>query len=285
MHVTENVEGGNGQGDRRPVPPRRAASLPSFVDALQARGRYTFTRDEALGALAVSEAALKLAARRLSAKHRLAMPRRGFFVIVPLEYSAAGAPPASWFVDDLMKFEQAGYYLGLLSAAALHGAAHEQPQEFQVVTDRQLRPATAGRNRLRFFLKRDAARTPTETQRTETGTLRVATPEATALDLVRYAENLGGLSAVAAVLSELAERLDPNRLAEAAAIGVELAVVQRTGYLLDRVDAKDKTGPLADWLAAQHPRRALLRAGPGPRRGRPDARWAILENEPVELEP
>jgi predicted transcriptional regulator of viral defense system len=261
------------------------ASLPSFVDALQARGRYTFTRDEALGALGVSEAALKLAARRLGAKRRLAMPRRGFFVIVPLEYSAAGAPPASWFVDDLMKFEQAGYYLGLLSAASLHGAAHEQPQEFQVVTDRQLRPATAGRNRIRFFLKRDAARTPTEEQRTETGTLRVSTPEATALDLVRYAENLGGLSAVAAVLSELSERLDPNRLAEAAGIGVELSVVQRAGYLLDRVGAKDKTGPLADWLAAQRPRRALLRAGPGPRRGPADERWSVLENEPVEVEP
>lgn len=262
-----------------------AASLPAFVDALQAGGRYTFTRDEALGALGVSDAALKLAARRLVTKRRLAMPRRGFFVIVPLEHSAAGAPPASWFLDDLMKFEQAGYYLGLLSAAALHGAAHEQPQEAQVVTDRQLRPATAGRNRLRFFLKRDVARTPTEAQRTETGTLRVSTPEATALDLVRYAENLGGLSAVAAVLSELAERLDPNRLAEAAGAGVELSVVQRAGYLLDRVGAKEKTGPLADWLRGQHPRRSLLRAGPGPRRGRPDERWGILENERVEVEP
>ena len=283
--MTAHAERRTGHGARDPLLPRRTASLPSFVDALQARGRYTFTRAEALGVLGVSEVALKLAARRLVAKHRLAMPRRGFFVIVPLEYSEAGAPPASWFVDDLMKFEQAAYYLGLLSAAALHGAGHEQPQEFQLVTDRQLRPATAGRNRLRFFLKRDLARTPTEPQRTETGTLRVSTPEATALDLVRYAENLGGPSAVASVLSELAERIDPNRLAEAAALGVELSVVQRAGYLLDRVGANDKTGPLADWLAAQRPRRALLRAGPGPRRGRPDARWAILENEVVEVEP
>jgi predicted transcriptional regulator of viral defense system len=283
--VTEQTNRPGGDGARPPLTPRRTASLPAFVDALQARGRYTFTRAEALGVLGASEAALKLAARRLVGKHRLAMPRRGFFVIVPLEYSAAGAPPASWFVDDLMTFEQAGYYLGLLSAAAVHGAGHEQPQEVQVVTDHQLRPATAGRNRLRFFLKRDVARTPTEAQRTETGTLRVSTPEATAFDLVRYAANLGGLSAVASVLSELAERLDPNRLAEAAALGVQLSVVQRAGYLLDRVGANDKTGPLADWLAAQRPRRALLRAGPGPRRGRADARWAVLENEAVEVEP
>lgn len=40
-----------------------------------------------------------------------------------------------------MKFLGQPYYVGLLSAAALHGAAHHQPQEFQVVTNKQFRPA------------------------------------------------------------------------------------------------------------------------------------------------
>jgi predicted transcriptional regulator of viral defense system len=177
--------------------------------------------------------ALKLAARRLVAKKRLAVPRRGFFVIVPLEYSVAGAPPPSWFVDDLMNFEKARYYVGLLSAAALYGAAHQQPQEFHIVTDKQLRPTTAGRSRLRFF----------------------------------------------------AERLDPHALAHTASVDVELSIVQRTGYLLDHLGAKDKTGPLAEWLATRRPRRVLLRAGSGPRRGEADSRWAILKNEDIEAEP
>jgi predicted transcriptional regulator of viral defense system len=285
LHVVEKADGRSEQSDPHSIALHAARRLSSFVDALQAKGRYVFEREEAMRALGVSEAALKLAARRLVGKRRLAMPRRGFFVIVPLEYSAAGAPPASWFLDDLMNYEQAPYYLGLLSAAALHGAAHHQPQESQVVTDKQLRPAEAGRSRLRFFLKRELVQTPTERQRTETGTLRVSTPEATALDLVRYARSLGGLGSVAAVLAELAERLDPQRLVHAASVDVELSVVQRTGYLLDRVGAHDKTAPLAKWLAAQRPRRTLLRAGGGPRRGTADARWDILENERIELEP
>jgi predicted transcriptional regulator of viral defense system len=259
-------------------------SLLGFVDSLQARGRYVFSRAEAQSELGVSDVALKLAAHRLVAKRRLAMPRRGFFVIVPLEYSAAGAPPASWFVDDLMKFEEAHYYVGLLSAAALYGAAHQQPQESQIVTDKQLRPTMAGRNRLRFFLKRETAKTPTEQHRTETGTLRVSTPESTAFDLVRYATSLGGLSSVATVLSELSERVNPDRLADAASTDVELSVAQRTGYLLDHVGARDKTEPLARWLAAQRPRRTLLRAGRAPRRGEADARWAILPNEPIDVD-
>jgi predicted transcriptional regulator of viral defense system len=285
LHVVENTDRRPEQPDPHSIAPHAARSLSSFVDALQAKGRYVFEREEAMRALGVSEAAFKLAARRLVRKRRLVMPRRGFLVIVPLEYSVAGAPPASWFLDDLMKYEQAPYYLGLLSAAALHGAAHHQPQESHVVTDKQLRPAEVGRSRLRFFLKKELAQTPTEQQRTETGTLRVSSPEATALDLVRYARSLGGLGAVAPVLAELSERLDPQRLVGAAAVDVELSVVQRTGYLLDRVGAQDKTSPLAEWLATQRPRRTLLRAGSGPRRGPADDRWDILENERIEVEP
>jgi hypothetical protein len=77
-----------------------------FVDRLQASGRYTFQREEARSALGVSEIALQSAARRLAAKGRICAPRRGFYVIVPVEYSQAGAPPPSWFIDDLMKFHQ-----------------------------------------------------------------------------------------------------------------------------------------------------------------------------------
>jgi predicted transcriptional regulator of viral defense system len=247
-------------------------------------GRYAFLRDEAQRALGVSEPALKLASHRLVTKGRLAMPRRGFFVIVPLEHAAAGAPPASWFVHDLMKFHDAQYYVGLLSAAALYGAAHQQPQELQIVTDKQLRATRAGRARLHFFLKKDAANASVEELRTETGTMRVSTPEVTALDLVRYEVSLGGLSAVATVLGDLAERIDPKKLVQAAKRDVELSVVQRLGYLLDLVGAQKKTEPLARWVATRRPRAALLRTGNGPRRGPPDARWAIIVNETVEID-
>ena len=56
------------------------------------------------------------------AKRRLVVPRRGFFVIVPLEYRQSAAPPPDWYIDALMKSCGRQYYVGLLSAAALHGA-------------------------------------------------------------------------------------------------------------------------------------------------------------------
>jgi hypothetical protein len=34
-----------------------------------------------------------------------------------------------------MKYLGREYYVGLLNAAALHGSAHQQPQEFTVITN------------------------------------------------------------------------------------------------------------------------------------------------------
>jgi len=56
---------------------------------------------------------------------RVACVRKGFYVIVPLEYQAIGSVPAEWFVDDLMRFIGQPYCAGCLSAAAIHGAAHQ----------------------------------------------------------------------------------------------------------------------------------------------------------------
>ncbi len=259
-------------------------TLAGFVDALQASGRYTFHRSEALTSLGMSAIALKKAARRLAAKGRLAAPRRGFFVIVPLEYRSAGAPPPSWFIDDLMRFQARPYYVGMLSAAALYGAAHQQPQEFQVVTDTALRVATAGRSRIRFFAKKTVRSTPVAPLKTETGTMLVSTPEGTALDLVRYARGAGFLDNIATVLGDLAERIDGKALVQAARKEAELAHVQRLGYLLDRVATETLTAPLAKWLRDQCPRATPLRAGRSSRGARKDDRWLVLVNQKIEVD-
>jgi predicted transcriptional regulator of viral defense system len=175
------------------------ARLADYVDAEQAAGRYAFAARDAQAALGVSDIALQTAARRLAAKKRIVSPLRGFFVIVPIEYRAAGAPPASWFIHALMAHRGRPYYVGLLSAAALYGAAHQAPQELQVITDRHMRPITVGRVRIRFFYKKDLAQTKSVTSKTDTGHTLMSSPEVTALELVRYPHSAGSLSAVATV--------------------------------------------------------------------------------------
>lgn len=270
-----------GQAKHAPRP-----DLSSLVDSLQERGRYSLTREEALRSLAKSPVALHSATQRLASKGRVAIPHKGFLVIVPTEYRAAGAPPPSWFIDALMQYAgQPDYYVGLLSAAALHGAAHHQPQEFQVMVGRPMRAARAGRARIRYFTKRAIERTAVVRMKTETGTMRVATPEATAIDLVRYAPRLGQVEAVAVVLAALAERLDGRRLLKAAQMEVELAPVQRLGYLLEQIGAGAIARPLARWLATRSIRFAPLRPDRPTKGARRDSRWSLAINAQVGPEP
>lgn len=270
---------------RRPVDEGPSSHrLAVFVDAKQASGHYTFRREEALEALGISEDALKSSAQRLAKKGRIIAPRRGFFVIVPLEYRQAGAPPPSWFIDELMAFQEQPYYVGLLSAAALHGAAHHQPQEFQVLTDAPLRPIRAGRSSIRFFVKKHLGQSPIVEMKTPTGSMRVSTPEATAIDLLRYAKEVGHLGNVATVLADLAEKLDAERLLQAARLEGSLAHLQRLGYLLDRIEADYLGGPLSKWLAERSPRAVPLRPDSPVRDSLKDPRWLVLVNETVEAE-
>lgn len=262
----------------------QARSLADLVDALQAGGRYVLRQDEALATLGVSSEALRKAAQRLAKKGRLAIPRQGFYVIVPLEYRSAGAPPPDWYIEDLMLFLGVPYYVGLLSAAALHGAAHQQPQEFQVVAASQLRPAAAGRARIRFFKKKHMERTPTVAMKTETGFIKVSTPEATALDLVRYAKTAGQIGNVATVLSELSERLAGDRLLEAARADGDVSTVQRLGYLLDHVGSGSLTDDLAAWVQEQRPRSLPLRADIPAADVPLDPRWRLLINDRIEVD-
>ncbi len=259
-------------------------NLGELVDSLQASGEYTFTRKQALGILKTSGGAFKKAAARLVAKRRLAMPRRGFFVIVPIEYRVAGSPPPDWFVDGLMKYMGQPYYVGLLSAAAIYGAAHQQPQELQVVTSVPSRPARAGRARLRFFMKKDIAETPVSEVKTDTGMMKISSAEATALDLVRYLQAAGGLDSVAAVLSDLRERLSPEGLVQAARAGLSLSCAQRAGFLLDLTGPEDLTVPLQRWVASKGPRMVPLRPGRRCAKCRVDQRWKIVINAQIEVE-
>jgi predicted transcriptional regulator of viral defense system len=256
--------------------------MADWVEQLQSRGCYAFTREQAESGTGRSFVATQTALRRLKQKGRVASPRRGFYVVVPPEYRAAGAPPASWFIDDLMRYLGQPYYVGLLSAAALHGAAHQQPMVFQVVTGKPTREMRAGKVTIRFSMSSLVERLPVVEQQTETGTMRVAAPETCAFDLVRYPEGAGHLSNAATVLAELAERLDARKLVDVAPL-VRIPDVQRLGYLLDAVGQGEVAAPLAEWLAKAQPRAVLLQPGQGGDVGA-DPRWHVVPNAELEVD-
>ncbi len=269
-------------GDNMKDTIRRVNSLDKWIASLPSQGRYSFTKGEATELLGMKEVAFNRAASRLSAAKRVARIHGGFYVVVPLEHSAVGVLPADWFIVELMRHLGQPFYVGLLSAAEYHGAAHQRPQKYQVVTDKPLREVTCRGVGIRFFVKRKVAVTMTQSIKGVTGYIPVSTPEATAIDLLRYSRHVGGLGNVLTVLQELGEYIDGARLEEAAEVDGNLTHAQRLGWLLERTEYADKTGPLAAWVAKRKPLPARLEPSLPSRGATRDKRWNLLVNAQVE---
>ena len=254
-----------------------------FISDLASRGRYCFSTDEAVKALGTSVVATRAALRRLHQKGEIAMPYKGFHVIVPPEYRNIGCLPASHFLPSLMEHLEEKYYAGLLSAAEYHGAAHQRPQVFQVVVSRNKPGITCGKVRVVFVARKNMAQIPTSDFKTPRGYLKISTPAATAFDLVGYPNHAAGLDNVATILTELAEHLDGKELVRLAELS-PIAWAQRLGYLLDLVGATKKTGELAEYIAEKKPAPTPL-VPSKPFTGISQVpRWRILVNARVEAE-
>jgi hypothetical protein len=231
--------------------PVRRSSLSLYLLDLQSKGRIVFTREEAELALGLSHGAFLDAAERLQHKGYLFAPRRGFYVIVPPQYLAWGAPPPAWYIDDLMKHLGTQYYVGLLKAAELRGASHQAVMEFQVIAGKPMPKIRAGRSVIAFYYRKDLSEVGAgiEDHKTDTGNMRLSSAELTALDLVRYPHAAGGLDNIATILTDMADRLDPEKLASLAG-AFERSVIQRLGYMLDRIRPDGHlTGPLHERLS------------------------------------
>ena len=254
-----------------------------YIRSLAANGRYLFDSREARYAIGGSPDAVKLALNRLGRLKLLASPARGFYVVVPPEYSSLGCLPPSQFIPALMERLELPYYAGLLSAAQYHGAAHHRPQEFQVFLEKSRRPINCGSVKVAFFVRKHLRRVAVQDFNTARGEIKVSTPEATAVDLVGYERHAGGLDQVATVLAELAERIDPEMLA-AAAGHAPLPWAQRLGYLLKLVGAGDKTVPLNAYVR-EYARQSALLSPSGPKlQSRRDPNWKLFINADLEPE-
>jgi len=259
-------------------------TVEKWVDDRQANGKYTFLRAEAIAGTGLFPEAVKKALQRLAGRGRVLKLKDYFYVTVPLEYRSVGGLPAPWFIHNLMVAMRLPYYVGLLTAAAQHGASHQQSQEFQVVTDRSVRPLTAGRIRIRFFASQYVERVAVTNVKTPTGSMRVSTPETTAVDLVRFARASGYLDNVATILAELAPSLDPKRLSTAVRLVNDVPNAKRLGYLLEHIGARTVLEPLLAWIQRQSSRPVPLRSERSANDVRENRRWHVLVNQPIEVE-
>ncbi len=260
--------------------PSGRTSVVGWIADLLAHGLHSFSTDEAHRALGGSRGHVHDALSRLVAKGRLIRPVKGLYVIVSPEHHVIGAPPPLWYIDATMRHLGLPYYVGLLSAAALHGASQQAPQELQVLSTEQRRARTLGRGRIRWVTKADVSTSAVEKMVLPTGTVTVSTPETTAADLVRFPHHGGYLDNVATVLVELGDRLDASRLA--AAVRGNRAIAQRLGYLLTVTGHGDTASAFHEQIDMASARTVPLDPTQPVQGVLLDSQWHILVNTTVE---
>jgi predicted transcriptional regulator of viral defense system len=260
------------QKSTMPTPPSEAP------DALIAKGRYWATTAELEEMTGQRGAVLRTSLARLTKEGHVFSPARGFYVVVPSEYRSWKVLPAEWFIDGMMKHLRRDYYVGFLNAAALHGASHQAPQTFRVVTTQWLKDRDIERVRLRFTTSEHVADMPTERRTVPTGYMTVATPETTVVDLAWRPSLGGGISNVATVIKEIG-KLDAEVLARIGPLR-NRATVRRMGWLIERF----RPDLDAHWLRVvarpEEGEPALL--VPGRKRGELDRTWGLRINATVE---
>jgi len=258
-------------------------SAIKFISGLMSQGQYCFDTKKTVAALGSSPVAVRAALRRLRKKGELAMPYKGFYVIVPHEFRNMGCLPASHFIPYLMEHLGERYYAGLLSAAEYYGAAHHRPQVFQVVIAKNRPSIECGNIKVEFIARKNTDQVQVENIKTPRGYLKISTPEATAFDLSGYPHHAGGLDNVATVLAELQEKLDGTVLKDIAGLS-PVSWSQRLGYLLDLVGAQVKAEGLAEYVAFKKPVPIPLVPSRPFSGMSPLKKWNILINSEVEAE-
>jgi len=212
--------------------------LDSYLKEVRAQGRYAFTLGELKNVFQMQYPAIKQKLHRLKLKNEIAIIRQGFYVIIPAEYSKQGILPPYLFIDDLMKSLDKSYYVGLLSAAALHGAAHQQPMGYTVVAEHPA-PRNIDKLNIVFFSKQNLLQEGIIQQKTAAGYINVSSPERTALDFFDYTHKFG-INRITTILQELMEVMKPATLAKIAKQFPNTAAIQRLGYILENEIGAEK---------------------------------------------
>lgn len=254
--------------------------LDKYLTEVRSQGRYAFTLDELKNGFDLSYPALKQTLYRSKLKKEVAQIRQGFYVIIPPEYSKQGMLPPYLFIDDLMKSLDKPYYVGLLSAAALHGAAHQQPMGYTVIVQTPA-PRNIDKLKIIFFAKQNFLQEGIIQKKTPAGYINVSSPELTALDFFDYIHKFG-INRITTVLQELAETMKPASLLKIAKQYGNTAAIQRLGYILDREISSEKLSD-ALWKALNERTYFPIPLSPQKeKRGEPDSKWKVIKNMEIE---
>ena len=265
-------------------------TIRNWIHERSISGLPTFSYEEVRMAFVnLSEQVVRNELYRMANQKVIVSPYKRFYVIIPPHYAAKGIVPPYYYIDHLMRYLNKPYYVSLLSAAELLGAAHQRPQRYYVTTVLPSFQSSQKKNSLLAWQFRK--RIPDaylQTKNTETGKVAFSSPELTAIDLVQYARSIGGLSRAATIIQELVEIMDVSKIMVDILDYTTVSTLQRLGFILEHVtmeqamadglyDLLVRSGKRLGYVPFSH----LAECGNDVER---DNRWKVLINTQIEID-
>lgn len=221
---------------------RQKGVVARMLDDVQARGRLVVGVDELAQSAHITPLAVKRQLAHLAERVTRLPGRPSACLIVPPEHRLRGAPPVAAWLDAYFRLRGQAYYLGLLSAAALHGSSQQAVLVTQVMTEQPMRPITLGRVQIEFHVKAQLSQTPLAALRGLPAPVCVSSVEATALDLLAFSAAAGGPDRAIEVVIGLLPAMTPAGLRKALAAESKMTVKRRLRDVLAQAGRQQLLG-------------------------------------------
>jgi predicted transcriptional regulator of viral defense system len=252
-----------------------------FLNFLE-RGRYTFTYDDVSKHFDLSENTLAHRLYIYEQKKRIVKIRKSFYAILEPSELSTGLSDIYKYVDALMKHIGKPYYVALLSAAALHGAAHQKPMEFFIMTEIPLpRNIHNKENKITFFGKHALLQEGIMQKKSRVGYFNVSSPELTMFDLLDNIKRFG-INRITTILQELHEEMQVSRLVKIAKLIDNKTSMQRLGYILETVVGAEKLANSLYGILSKMTFYPVPLSPAKTRRGTINSKWKIIINMQIE---
>ncbi len=254
-----------------------------FLRSVRANGRYSFTMEEMTNSIPKSIKNIRKDLDRLKEKSEIVNIRRGFYTILPPEYQRMRVIPVDFYIDELMNFISKTYYVGLFSAAMYHGAAHQQPQEFFVISQSpKPRKIQNDYLQINFSEKKNFPLFGVENKKTETGYFKISNKELTFLDLIYFEQSVGGYNRIITILEELAESINLNKVRDAVKNDFPASTFQRAGFIAENILTNNKLAGIFETKLGKLKTKTVLLKSSGLQEGETDDKWKILINTQID---
>ena len=259
-------------------------TVSEYIRQLQSFEEYSFSLEEVTTNSSKAAVAVKREISRLTEKKEILSLRKGFYLIIPPRYSSSEKLPIQLYADKLFKYLDRKYYVGLFSAAKIHGASHQQSQrDYFIIEIPKLIDIKKKSFDIQFLTTGNWPKNNIEIKKSDAGEYKVSSPALTFIDLIHHHTKIGGLNRMLASLEELTEEINEADIKELTSWYSHKSSLQRAGFLLEELIGENTFADIIYEELKQQPYYpVLLSPKKNQKPGSANNRWKIDVNLKLE---